>query len=265
MSSLPPVSRIICALLGIFAFAAPVSAQTPEPAPQPTPVVDVIAAGEEDWLTNNRGTWTTYSATVIDKWTTQRAAYLEFDDALRFRQEDQQLTAGMYFPLGRRFEGLTEVSSSTGNVLPQYSVLGQAIYSSGAGWDEQLGYRHTQYTTATVNSGTLTVERYWKSFRASYALTGASLAGTGFEFTHAFALDYYYGRQNSSMGLRYATGKDIEPIAPGRLLVSPVNGWDVTGTHWWNDRFGTTYDVSDLVLGTLYTKWGIRLGLRARL
>lgn len=262
------MSAVLCAgtllaLLGAMATAA-AAAPTPAATPTPVPFSDVEVGAMHETLTAGLPAWDAQYVRFTRKYTSRRLYFAEFDDVTRFSKHDVQMTAGAYFPLSAAWSGMLEGSASTHNILASSSIAAGAQYGSGAAWFEGLTVRHTSYNTASVNSAALTLERYWKSFRASYGVTAAHLATTGTDVEHTMEIDDYYGPNVSSIGLGYTTGREVENIGVPALLVSNVNGWSIAGRHWVSGQWAIVYGLETFMQGASYTRSGGHLGLDLR-
>lgn len=239
---------------------------SPAPAPTPAPVMDYQAGVTHETLTNGRPDWDTQYLRLIRRTAQNQTLYVQFETTSRFNQQDDQLMLGMYLPLGKQWmfqgEGTT---SNTHYILPSMSVYGGVQYNSGGNWFEGLGARHTEYDADTVNAAVFSIEHYWKRYRVYYALTAANLAGTGTDVEHAIEFDNYYGKQGTSyVGIGYITGREVENVGLPGLITSDVNGVNILGRHWMNDRWAIIYGLGTFTQGTFYTRAGGHLGLDYR-
>ncbi len=148
------------------------------------------------------------------------------------------------------------------HVLPQDSVFGQLQKSFEDGWDAQAGMRHTQYNLVATDMMVLTGERYWGNYRAAYTLYLAKLQGAGTAPSHSGQLSYYYA-EHSYLTLVLTKGRQAESLGPGLgVLLLDVTGVSLSGRHWLNSAWGVSYEAITEHQGNLYTRKGIRLGLR---
>jgi YaiO family outer membrane protein len=232
------------------------------PMPQVTPTIEIQTNTSYGWLTNGLGNWSSYDLVVVKRDAERRAVYVDLEEAERFFKRDEQLLAGYYAPFTSRIAGVVELTTSTGLALPRSSEFAQLEYNSGSAWFEKFGVRHTDYTSASVNSGTFTLEHYWKSFRMSYSLTAADLAGSGINASYGLQVDDYYGKNgNDVIGIRLNAGREIENVGVPQLLVSHVSGWSIVGRYWISPKWAASYEIGSYVQGASYTRKGISLGL----
>lgn len=257
-------SIIVAAVFGCFLCARGAFAQT-IPLPQATPTIDMQSSSSYQWLNNGLGNWSSYDLLFVRKDAELRSIYVDLEQSERFYKQDQQILAGYAAPLSARWNGTVEVTTSTGLVLPRNSELAQLDYGSGSSWYEKFGLQHTTFSTASVNSGTFTLEHYWKSFRISSAITAADLAGTGIDTSYGLGIDHYYGKNaDDTIGIRLNAGREIENIGAPALLVSQVSGWSIVGRHWFSHEWAASYEIGNYIQGASYTRKGISLGLDRR-
>jgi YaiO family outer membrane protein len=250
---------------------APLLAPTPSPAASSpsvasSPTIDIEGGASYESLTNNQPAWNGTYLQASRKSNGGHDLYGLLETTDRFSRHDQRLTVGDYFPLAERWSAFLDAAfSPTHLILPSSSFGGGAQYGSGAGWYEGLAARHTTYNTQSVNSGILSVESYWKSFRAYYGITVAQLNGTGTDVAHTFAFAFYYGLTgNNSVGLAYTTGREIENVGAPTLLVSHVDNWTIRGRQSIGRNTSIHYELWTYVQGTSYTHTGGSLGFDYR-
>lgn len=249
------------ALLAAVLIAVP----TASPAPSPAPVVDFEAGVAQENLTRGYPDWRKQYLRITSKTSDNQVFYAELSSNSRFDKSDDQILLGAYVPLSERWMATVEGdASNTHYVLPAESVFGGVTYASGSGWFEGLGARHTDYDAASVNSATLTIEHYWKNYRIDYAATAANLAGLGTDVEHAVELDRYYGKHDSSVGVGYIAGREIDSVGPAQLIISRVHGWNINGRHWLTANWAIVYGAGTFAQGAFYTRVGGRVGLDYR-
>ncbi len=242
-------------------FAAPLAAQAAEPSAAPP--TEIEGGLSHYALTNGYANWDSAYVDAAHRFGDRQSLYGEVQDARRFNLTDREVSAGYYHPLGAQWTALVEASDSPEhNFLAKNSVYGQLQVSFAQGWDLQGGWRHSQYTLAYADLAVLTAERYWGSYRAAYTLYEGKLQGAGTAPSHKAVLAYYYSdRSNATLSL--AKGRQAESLGPalGVLLVD-VTTVSLSGRHWLNSAWGVTYEALTEHQGNLYSRKGIRLGLR---
>ncbi len=245
-----------------FSFLmAPLLANAGEPASIPS---DEIEAGFSHYaLTNSYANWDSAYVDAAHRFAERQSLYGEVQQARRFNLTDREVSAGYYHPLSERWTLLVEASDSPEhNFLAKHSAYGQLQASFAGGWDLQAGWRHSQYNLAYADLAVLTAERYWSSYRAAYTLYEGKLQGSGNAPSQKALISYYYS-DHSSVTLTGSTGRQAESLGPtlGVLLVD-VTTVSLSGRHWLNSAWAVSYEALTEHQGNLYSRKGIRLGLR---
>jgi YaiO family outer membrane protein len=169
---------------------------------------------------------------------------------------------GMYYPLGDHSTGLLEVQGSpTHKILPTWSAFIEFEHMLAHGWGVHLGLRHTDYPESFSDMGNITLERYWSNYQAVYTFSLSHVQDAGYGESHRFQAYYYYGERNR-IGVGYSFGKEVEKIDQNRVEVSQVNSYTVLGRHWLDNSWAVTYEISVVEQGDIYTRRGMRVGLR---
>lgn len=248
---------ILCAVtISVLTYMAPVNAETDS--------AEFEVGATHDRLSNRSPDWTSIYVDGKKKLGDDKTLYGTLRETRRFGLTDQEARGGYYFPLAENWTGLFEANaSSTHNVLPKWSALGEIIHNFGGGWVGHLGLRETEYNSSTSTRKMLTVERYWGNFRAAYTFSASQTSSGGSPSGSRINVNYYYG-DGSSIGLGHGRGKEIESIGPDALLISNVRSVTLTGRHWFNPAWALTYDWGTHEQGTSYTRDGFSLGLRHR-
>ncbi len=281
MKSLNDLIAILFAVVSFQMFVAAQSdaaAPVPSPNASPTPIAlpsnDKNASpGEKkteiqfnytyESLTKNVGEWHTASVDFIHNLSKRKVVYGTLLATKRFGQRDLQFTLGIYQPLNRKWTVQLEGGASpTHRVLPKWSALGQIERSFKKGWNAQVGYRRTHFTSARVNLGIAGVEKYWGNNRAAYTLYVSQLANTGASASNRFQFNRYYGENVSSVGVSAGFGRELESLGSRGVLQTDVQSVALTGRHWFNRHWGIGYDASLVRQGNLYTRRGLTFGVR---
>jgi YaiO family outer membrane protein len=224
----------------------------------------VQASYSHETLTNGRKDWDG-KALRFTRHQSGRTLYVEPSSNDRFGERDNQALVGAYVPLGERWMATAQAGvANPHGVLPSQTLSAGVQYASGAHWYEGLDARHASYGTASVNSALAILEHYWRSFRFSYTLTAADVAGEGTDVEHALEFDRYYGPRSSFFGFGYISGREVDAAGASLLLSSRVRGWSLSGRHWMNGNWGIVYGIGAFAQGNLYARKGGRLGLDYR-
>lgn len=161
-----------------------------------------------------------------------------------------------------RWTALVEASaSSTHQVLPRWSFLGQLQRSFDNGFGIHAGLRQTEYNDSRVNQGTLTLERYWSNYRMAYTHYASEIHGGGSASSQLLQWSYYYA-DHSNVGLGYAAGKEVERPGVGALITTDIESWTLLGRHWFDRHWALSYELGLHDQKNRYTREGLRLGVR---
>jgi len=246
-------------------------AQAPDvrvPAPAPAPPAagsrtEIEVGGSRESLTNNLPDWSSVYFEAMHQFRERHTLYGGLRQTRRFRQDDTEANAGLYYPLAETWTGLVEGTvSPEHNILPEFSISAHLQKRLAFGLLVGLGVRHSEYTTNGVNMGLGTMEYYWSHFRAAYTFYSTRVDGVGSSPAHRFQFNYYY-TDRDSIGIAYATGREVENVGPPvGLIASDVREWVLSGRHWFTRNWGLTYELLDHEQGTLYRRQGLRLGVR---
>lgn len=216
-----------------------------------------------DALNQGYANWDSGYLDGLHRFGERRSIYGELRETRRFNLHDREISGGYYHPLGDTWTALVEASLSPDhNVLPKDSMFGQVQKAFDGGWDVQAGLRHSQYNIAATNVLVLTGERYWGNYRAAYTLYLGRLQGAGVAPSHMGQLGYYYA-EHSYLTLGFTKGRQVESLGAGLgVLTTEVTGTSLSGRHWLNPSWALNYEAIVEHQGQLYSRKGIRFGLR---
>lgn len=253
----------------LFATAAGAQSTTGELKPGVTATgfkparTEVELGYSRETLTNNLPDWTSTYLLANHQFGARHTLYGGLRETRRFGLDDTELHAGLYYPLAATWTSVVEASASpTHEVLARYSVYGQLQKTLAGGWGLGVGLRHSEYDLVGTNVVSVLAERYWGNFRGAYTLYTGRPEGAGSASAHRLQLSYYYANR-SSVGLSYATGREVEYTGPTRGVISTdVQNWTLNGQHWFAPAWALTYDVVQHEQGSLYRRQGLRLGIR---
>lgn len=214
-------------------------------------------------LDNNYRNWSDLYLEAVHRFGPRQTVYGGLRQTQRFDLNDQELSAGYYYPLSDDWTALIEASASPSHhVLARYSAFAQLQKNLGDGWNAAAGLRRNQYATTSSSLVILTGERYWGDFRAAYKLYLATLQGAGTTSSHNGQLSYYLSDRNS-LTLSITQGSQLDNL--GTLLGLQrydVNNVSLYGRYWLNQAWGVSYELLSERQGSFFTRKGIRLGLR---
>jgi len=177
----------------------------------------------------------------------------------RFSQADTELMAGVLLPIGEKwtlsFDGSVAPDA---NVLPSWSLSGQAKRTLPRGFAVQAGWRHAEYTLSTLDLLTIAGEYWFNRYSAGYTLYAASIDGGPLIYSHRAQIDRYY-RDRSRVSLMASNGEEVESIGNGFFVVNEVQTLTLTGQHWLSQRWALTWEIGQ-AWTTLYDKQRVRAG-----
>ena len=251
-----PGRTLLFAVLMAFALAA--RGQAPSP-------VEVELGGSTENLDKGLPDWSSVYLEAARTFRPRHALYGGIRQTRRFNQNDDEAYGGLYYPLGETWTAVVDGSFSTShNVLPEYAVIGQLQKMLVRGLTVGGGVGYTQYTVDDVRRATGGIEYYWSSYRAAYTFYSSRVNDLGSAPAHRFQLNYYY-TDDSSAGIAYATGREVESVGPPvGVVTSEVREWMLYGRHWFSRNWGLSWEVLDHEQGVLYRRQGVRVGLRHR-
>jgi|GEM_PF-2108306 len=129
----------------------------------------------------------------------------------------------------------------------------------GAGWVGGTRWRRRNYESASVNTIGLVVERYVGNYRFAYAPSRASLFADS-AIVHAFTSSFY-SKSGTQLNLTFASGEEIEAVAPGQILKTSVRSGAVSGRHPVNDYLSVGWRIGWHQQGALYRRSTIGVSL----
>jgi YaiO family outer membrane protein len=215
-----------------------------------------------DSLDKGHAGWSSVYLDGAHRFGDRHSIYGELRQARRFNLSDREVSGGYYQPIGEAWTVLIEASVSPDhNVLPKNSLLGQLQKAFDGGWDVQAGLRRSQYNAASTGLMVLTGERYWDNFRAAYTFYLGKIQGAGAAPSHKGQLSFYY-TEHSYLTLGLAKGRQVENLGAGLgVLTTDVTSTSLSGIHWLGS-WGVSYEAIAERQGELYSRKGIRFGLR---
>lgn len=260
MIRLLPASGLLFVALSSTSLGA-----APLPSPTPNTTFELSAASQH--LSNGSPNWASDSLSVSRALAPRRVLYGSLTKEYRFGEPDQTYLVGAYVPSSTNTILNIEASfSPTHAVVPQNELAASLDHRLADGWGYTVGVRHRSYTGLGVGIGSLIVDRYWKTFRVAYTLTGAQISNTpGTSLSHALSLTDYFGNNSeNALTLSLNTGRDVENIG-AQIVASAVSGISLHDSNWFSRRFGYSWTLSTLRQGTYYTRSGVQIGVLSRL
>lgn len=227
------------------------------------PAFELEAGLGQDLLDKGYANWGSFYLEGSHRLGDRHAVYGGLRETQRFDLRDREISAGYYHPLGETWTGLIAASASPDhNVLAKDSVFGQLQKEFDGGWDVQAGLRRNRYYSGSTDLMVLTGERYWDNYRGAYTLYLGKPQDGGAASSHLGQLGYYYG-ERSYLVFAVSSGRQAENLGPGLgVLTIAVTSASLSGRHWLNSGWGLSYEGIVERQGDLYTRKGLRLGLR---
>jgi YaiO family outer membrane protein len=247
---------LVAMLLASTAIAARSDAQQP-------PANAIEAGASYDRLDHSFADW--YNAYLYGehRFAPHQLVYAQIERTRRFDLTDNQLLAGYYHPLSEQWSLWVEGSGSGSHqVLPRWSGLFDIGRTLPHGFRAEIGYRYSDYRPNPAQLGMLTIERYFGDYRAAYTLYVGKPDGAGAASAHRFACNWYYS-DASSVGLAFTTGREVENVGPPTgIVTTEVRDVSLMGRHALDRDWALSYELHWHEQGDLYSRQGVRLGLR---
>lgn len=248
-------ARSAAALLVAMLVAAGAAAQEP-------PRLEGELGATHERLDRGRDPWR--SVYVEGSWRHAggRTLYGGLRQTERFRQRDDEVQAGFYQPFASDWTVQGEVTASPEHhVLPEHAFMLGFARRLPHGWVASVGLKRTEYTATASHLATVGLERYTGPWRLAYTLYAGRPDGASTGVAHRLQADYAYG-ERSSVGLALTRGREIENAGPAGIIVSDVQELGLIGRHWLSARWAVSYEALVHEQGDLYTRRGLRVGLR---
>jgi YaiO family outer membrane protein len=260
------IAALTTAPSAALADTAPGASQ-PAAAPVETsaPWKDSLEFGaSSDSLTNNRPLSSQTYISAIESGGAGRPTYYEqWIEQNQYGLHDSSAMAGTVFSAARHtLVGAQLALSPSHNVLPSFDGELNIEERFGAGFGAALAFERRTYPTVNASITTVTLDRYFGSFRIAYHPTFAQLAGTpGTAMTNVFSATRYDNRGGDATATWFA-GRDVESTGPLNVLVLNVSGISLSGHQVVARNLAVAYGLETYTEGSLYTASGGHLGLR---
>lgn len=230
--------------------------------PWPALALEVEAGASRESLNHDLADWRSVHLEGEHKFGDRRVIYGTLRNNERFGLQDSDWLAGFYHPLGALWTLNAEAGASpTHRVLPAYTAAFNLTRKLDGGWGLGVGGRDTRYTDARTDAALLSVERYLGDWRAAYTFTSTRLVGAATSPGHRLQLNRYYG-ERSTFGMAVSHGQEAENVPPVGVISTEVSSLAFFGRHWLGRQWAVSYEASLVQQGSLYTRKGLRFGLR---
>lgn len=226
------------------------------------PVVNRLQLSREhNRLDQGLADWNELTLRYSRQWERRELAELALTRARRFGQTDSQLEASYVRPLVPRLTASAQLTlSPEHHFFARHSVEAGVQYEFLPAWLLHSRLRHTRYDTASVDQGTLMLERYVGNYSASLAWRPVRALGTHAN-GYQLRANRYYG-DDSSIGLIASTGQEPTQLGAGVIELADVRSLALVGRHRLDPRWSLTYAVSRTRQGRFYSRTGLSAGVQ---
>lgn len=215
---------------------------------------ELTAGGAYEQLSGDNQDWNNQFVHVDWRQNDRARYFVHASRDARFNLSDTGFAMGGEWKLGKQWALGGEL-----NAAPDSDFLAESGFAAHierileAGWVADAGLRQRRYSSATVSTYSGTVQKYFGSYRAAYALNVSHLHGAGNTAAHSLALDWYINSQNS-LRLTVAAGEEAESVAPGQVLETSVASVTVSGRRTLNKRLALSWWAGTHRQGDLYRR-----------
>lgn len=223
--------------------------------------VEVEAGASHENLTQGLPRWSSRYLLLERRAADRQVLYGGWRDTERYDLKDSEVHAGAYLPLApwAQFQAEAGYSDSHRVLARRYGVLGLHL-APGSGWGLSAGWRRSEYDSGYTGVLSAGVERYVANERFAYTVFSGGPDGTGSSPSHRLQWNHYYGERDW-IGLALASGRETE-YAAGRFITSRIDAINLAGRHEILRDWAVSWELGSQRQGDLYTRSGLRLGLR---
>jgi|688.fasta_scaffold23058_3 YaiO family outer membrane protein len=180
----------------------------------------------------------------------------------RYRQRDDEIHAGAYLPLSSALQLQIEAGASGSHrVLARNHGLLGLQFDPAPGWGLSAGWRRSAYDAGNTRVIHLGAERYLGSERFAWTVFAGGPDGAATTSSHRLQWNHYYGERDW-IAIALASGRETEHGGAGAFLTSRVDNITLSGRHQIGKAWGLVWEAGRQRQGDLYTRSGLRLGLR---
>lgn len=179
--------------------------------------------------------------------------------------KDDEIRAGISLPFACCSHLQFELGHSTSHhVLPENYVEFRIESELAKGWVGAAGWRRSAFDAGMTNVGHLAIERYLGNQRIGYTLYEGKPDGANFSTSHKLHWAWHYdsGDERNRLGVSAINGHETENTGSSGFLTTSVESLQFSGLHWFDRRWAIDWEVGRTHQGDIYTRRGIRLGLR---
>ena len=194
--------------------------------------------------TERNDTWHESAFSAEYAWSRTKVAGFRAARSQRFGEHDSLYEVFGSLPLTSRV-----MIAGRGLFSPSHQVRhksGALVEISAAlskGWVVTVGGGRTRYNSGPSDKGTLTLERYFGSYRLAYTAMAVQPQGGPWSPVHRLGGSWYYGVDNR-LNFNLATGEETDESVTGAAsLKFDTWGAGLGGRHWFTPRFAVDYSA----------------------
>lgn len=241
--------------LAILALAGPVAAQNNE----------WEFGASDEHLSRGYAPWRSVYLNARWKATPDLAFNGGLREIERYGLKDDEIHAGISFPFACCSHLQFEWGHSTSHhVLPEDYVQLRIEGELAKGWVGAAGWRRSAFDAGMTNVGHLAIEHYLGNQRIGYTLYEGKPDGASFSTSHKLHWAWHYDRgdERNRLGVTAVNGHETENTGSSGFLTTSVESLQFSGLHWFDREWAIDWEVGRTHQGDIYTRRGIRLGLR---
>lgn len=190
-----------------------------------------------------------------------RTLYGEISDYQRGQAHDTPVQLGIYQQITASGQLHAEATLTASPLIkPEHQEYVGWYQSLPSGWTVEPGYQWTHYNTVDVEKASVTVEKYWQTFRFAYGAARVTLNGEN-AFNHRLQADWFY-RDNSKLSAGLSRGDDQEVLDTGVVIQTPVSNYFLAGEHPMARQWQVLWQLQHTDQGSIYRQQGARIGIR---
>lgn len=218
--------------------------------------------GSDETLSNNLPDWRSRYLLVEHRRPERQVFYGGWRDTERYRLRDSEVHGGAWLPLSPTLQLQIEAGSSGSHrvLARNYGLLGLQ-FEPAPGWGVSGGWRRSAYDAGNTRVVHLGAERYLGNERFAWTVFAGGPDGAATASSHRLQWNHYYGERDW-IAVALASGRETEHGAAGRFVTSRVSNATLTGRHHLGRDWSLVWEASRQRQGDLYTRGGLRLGLR---
>jgi YaiO family outer membrane protein len=228
----------------------------------PTPRTELEVGASRETLSRNLPDWSSRYLLIEHRRPGRQVFYGGWRDTERYRLRDSEVHGGAYLPLSPALQVQIEAGSSGSHrvLARNYDLLG-IQFEPAAGWGLTAGWRRSRYDAGSTSVTYLGAERYVGNERFAYTLFAGGPDGGATVSSHRLQWSHYYGERDW-IGISLAGGRETEHDGTGGFLTSRVTNTTLNGRHQLARAWALAWEAGRQRQGELYTRDGLRLGLR---